>query len=253
MTYQVAWRSFGVDQPHYPFQYRPTSGTMDEYERECLMAARRFQGQLDEDLYWAFATMLAPEARVYLCGFAGPEDSQKVRAFAAVRGMHATVMRQDPGPDHRCGGTVHVTRIPFGSCGSSIARTLPTTDPGRRPRLDVDRRDLEDEQDDYGSATSWLHAPSSRATPKQEFERLLGLPREGAGRIEVYSGATIGERATGRVREVRWVDLVDDGRYLVVPGSRTVTMAPGHSDALAQHVQKLLAAATEDSRLELQR
>ncbi|NLE79823.1 MAG: ESX secretion-associated protein EspG [Rhodococcus sp.] len=252
LAYQVGWRSFGVDHPHYPFQYRPTSETMDEYERECLTAAQRFQSQLDDDLYWAFVTMLNPEARIYACGFTGPGEAEKVRAYVAVRGPHAVLMRQDPGPDHGCGGTVHLSRLPHGRCGDAIAHALPTVDPGRRPRIDVDMRDLENEpEDEFATPTSWLHEQSTQATPKQELEQLLDLPRVGVGRVEVYSGATIGARDTVRVREVRWVDVADDGRYLVASSPRTVSAIPGRDDALSTLVQKLVAAATEESRSEV--
>lgn len=252
LTYQVAWRAFGVDRPHYPFQYRPTTETADEYERECLTAAKQFQSQLDDDLYWTFATMLNPEARVYACGFTGQSDNEKVRVFAAVRGAHAVVVHQDAGPDHQCGGEVRVMRIPQARCGEGALRGLPSADAGRHARVDVDLRDLENDPDgDVGSPESWLRSPSRQATPKHEFEQLLDLPRVGSGRVEVYSGATVGERDTGRAREVRWIDVAEDGRYLVAQGPRTVSILPGRGNAFAAHVQKLITAAAEENRSEL--
>lgn len=252
LTYQVAWRAFGVDRPHYPFQYRTSAEDSVEYERECFAAARRFQSQLDDDLYWAFATMLNPEARVYACGFAGPNDDKKVRVYAAVRGAHAVVVHQDAGPDHQSGGEVRVMRIPQRSCGEGVLRGLPSADAGSHPRIDVDLRDVEgDSDDDSGSPASWLRSPSRQATPKQDFEQVLNLPRIGAGRVEVYSGAAIGERDTGREWEVRWIDVAEDGRYLVAQGPRTVSLLPGRGDVLAAHVQKLVTAAAEENRSQL--
>ncbi|EOM78261.1 ESX secretion-associated protein EspG [Rhodococcus rhodnii] len=249
LTYQVAWRAFGVDRPHYPFQYRSTSETTDEYERECLQAATGFRSRLDDDLYWAFATMLDPEARVYICGFSGAGDAEKIRSYIAVRGPRAVVMRQDPGPDHHSGGAVHLAGISFADCGASAVRALPPAAPGRRPRIDAELRDL-DRRDEFDADASWLRAPDARATPAQRFERILGLPRTSAGRIEVYSGATISERATGPAREVRWVDLADDGRYLVISNSRTVSLLPGPDESLGNHIHKLVGAAIDDTRSE---
>lgn len=252
LAYQVGWRSFGVDRPHYPFQFRPSSATADEYDSECLAAARRFRNMLDDDLYWAFVTMLSPEARVYACGFAGAGDAAKVRIYAAVRGAHAVVVSQEPGPDHRCGGTVRVTRLPHRNCGQAVLQALPAIGAGSHSRIDVDRLSLETEaEDDFDTPASWLRSSAPNTTPKQDFESLLSRPRVGVGRVEVYAGPTIAQRDTGGARDLRWVDIADDGRYLVAQGPRTVSVLPGTADVFEAQIQKLVTAAVEENRSEL--
>ena len=92
---------------------------------------------------WAFAVLVDPQVRVQACGFTGAGDAEKVRVYAAVRGEHAVVARQDPGPDHDCGGAVHVARMASGRCGQAVVAALPGVDAGRAPRIEVDRLDLE--------------------------------------------------------------------------------------------------------------
>lgn len=248
LMYQVGWRSFGVDRPHYPFQCRPNTTDLPAYEAECATAAKQFQAQLNEDLYRAFVTMLNPQARVYGCGFAGPDDAEKVRVYAAVRDSDVIVVRQDPGPDHNCGGAVHVSLTSRDRCGEHVVGALPSVAAGAGRRIDVDRLDLEADRDDEDASASWLHSPVSRATPARDLERLLARPRTGVGRVEVYPGATTGERDTGGGREVRWVDIADDGRYLFIERGRTVSLAPGSGETFAAHVQELVTSAVEESR-----
>ncbi|CAM2777766.1 ESX secretion-associated protein EspG [Skermania piniformis] len=240
LTYQVGWRSFGADPP-YPFQYRSTTSEMARYTRQCISASEQFEDQLDEALYQAFVVMMNPDVRIHVCGLVGPGDADKVRLYAAMRGADAVLAQQNPGAGRTSGGSVRVTRVQRVGCGDAVARALPNVRAGTQKRIDVDHDELPAGDGPEPRATSWLRPADAGPTPVADATRLLARPRTGIGRIEVYPGASLGARDTGDGRDVRWLDVLDDGRYLLVDRARSISISPGGPAALRDVVQELIA------------
>lgn len=247
LEYLVGWRAFGWDQLSYPLQYRSTAPMRSDYEQECIRAAASFKARFDDDLYSAFVTLGAPEARVYGCGFAGPNNARKVRIHAAARGRVGVLVVQDPGPDHHSGGTIHVSRIPVDSLAQQFVAALPPMNPGREPKVEVPVKEIgrDRSDDDEEHQGSWLEPTRRLASPMQGLTKLTSKPRVGIGQIEVYSGPTMDLRDTGNGREMFWIDNADDGRYLARQNQHTLVVGGVAAADLTGHLQRLITNAAQ--------
>lgn len=247
LEYLVGWRAFGWDQLSYPLQYRPTATMQSEYEDDCVRAAASFKARWDDDLYSTFVALGSPDARMYACGFAGPDNSRKVRIYAAARGRMGVLAVQDPGPDHHAGGTIHVTRLPVDALVNQFVAALPSMNPGREPKIEVPVSDIDPAPEDREEQPdSWLvSSRHSAASPVQGLNRLAARPRVGMGQIEIYPGPTTDLRDTGNGREVFWFDVADDGRYLARRNQHALVVGSVGSADLAGYLQRLLVNASQ--------
>ena len=247
LAYVVGWRAFGWDTLSYPLQYRSTAQLQSDYEQDCVRAAADFESQWGEDLYSAFVTLGAAEARVYACGFAGAGNARKVRVHAAVRGGTGVVVVQDPGPDHHSGGTIHLAKVSTARLAQHVVDALPTTSKGRDSAFEipVDAIDSDTDGDD-GRPESWMEPTRKRRdSPGEALSRFAQQRRVGTGQIEVYAGPTTDSRDTGAGRDMFWVDVADDGRYLARQNHNMLKVEPVSAGGLADYLQRLVTNASQ--------
>lgn len=239
LEYAVGWRAFGWDRLHYPIQYRPTALNQDDYIRDCVDATTTFTKKWGDDLYGVFVTLAAPHARLHACGVVGAGDAKKVRIYAGIRGNNGAVAAQEPG------GTVHLYRLPAAALGRRVAEALPPVGAGSAKPMRVHLADFDPQpDDDPGQPTTWMQPVDDRPTSKQQWTQFISRPRVGFGRIEVYPGPALDNRDTGGCQDLHWLDLANDGRYIITQTRDTATAGPIGVLNLANYLQGLLNNAT---------
>ncbi|MFC4124731.1 ESX secretion-associated protein EspG [Nocardia rhizosphaerae] len=199
-----------------PLSYRgaPLSYSESQFvKREAWQAVRRRGGAELEQLIEA---LTRPDIRVIARGVDGrePENPQRaLRVLAVRKGDDAFVVRQQPGPTMLDSAGFTVTRHDALSLGGAVAAALRPAEAGRRrdfELVDTSAPDL-----DFSFSRSLVH-DTGEEIPGAGF---LAEPEDLTGTIEIEQGwSRFGPRGILRLYLV-WRDVVDDGRYVIVPGS----------------------------------
>ncbi|MFC7449377.1 ESX secretion-associated protein EspG [Rhodococcus daqingensis] len=235
LEFTVLWERFGRDRLPYPFQFRGTATTDEEFRADRRAAAAKVAPMLDESMYEALVALAEPAVRVEVCGFRGAGLESMIRVHAGVGRSCAAVAVQLPGPDLHAGGDVLLTSAPAAQVGTIVVQSIPPVPAGRRRGVSVPRSVT-------ASGGGSIMQTASRARGNEERDEFFRRPRTGLGEITVFAGPAYDNRPTGDGRGFHWMDFADDGRYLV-RGSDIVSALPARGEDIAAEVQRLVGAA----------
>ncbi|WP_027501166.1 ESX secretion-associated protein EspG [Rhodococcus sp. UNC363MFTsu5.1] len=232
LEFTVMWERFGRDRLPYPFQFRGTAATDEEFLADRRAAARKVVSMLDEGLYEALVALAEPVVRIELCGFRGPGHESMIRMHAGIRQSVAAVAVQLPGPDLHAGADVLLASAPVAQLGTLVAQSIPPVAPGRRRGVSVPRVVAP-------VSGGSVMQPASGARGSAERDEFFRRPRTGLGEVTVFAGPAYDNRPTGDGQGFHWMDFADDGRYLV-RGSDIVSALPARGEDIAAEVQRLV-------------
>ncbi|AHH21140.1 EspG family protein [Nocardia nova SH22a] len=229
--FALAWQRIDGDRIPYPLAVRLSA--RDSVERAAQLPGLTEWSEtcLDPDLEAALRILARPAVLIEVFGEHGADP---VRVLGASSGQVTVVAAQRPGAAADRGGDV---RLFVGNAKSFAARVvslLPENAPGAQPRrtapLDRVREDSRD------LVTVPVAGPSTTA----RMRRLLKQPRDGIGQIVVSA-----RRADDSVRPLGvlcWMDVADDGRY-VVRTRKDVDILGVTAETFAAQLRPIVTAA----------
>lgn len=197
-------------------------------KREAWQASRRRYGA---DLDLVTAALSRPDIRVMARGVDGrdPSNAKRVlRVLGVRRGDVGFVVTQRPG--ERMGEAEGFTVVQHEalSLGDAVAAAFPAAAAGSRRDFEI--IDTQTSGLDFGYGRSLVHDHGEQ--PEAFGREFLTEPEDLTGTIEIEQGwSRFGPRGVLRLYLV-WRDVVDDGRYVIVPGS-PMRVAPADRRRLA--------------------
>lgn len=247
----VLWHAMGRDVLPYPLRYRSTEDTAAAYERAYKTAATGVRAILDEDMYGPLRVLVEPEARIEVAGFAGAapgvlprgdaSPAALVRIHAAVSGRSAVLLTQEPTADPDRGGAIHMALVGAHTLARRVIAALPDAPRGTAASFEINRADLDGNDDRPFTAFS-DNAPVSRRT---EAERFFERRRTTVAHIAVYPGGAFDNRPTPK-RDFHIMDY-PDGRYRV-RATAAIHVTPTDTADLSTHLHNLLDRTLREYR-----
>lgn len=229
--FALAWESTGHDTFPPPLRVQPTARTVDE--RRTQQAALNnwwLHTATGSEFATALRVLAAPSTRIEV--FA--KTDVPVRVLGVANGPTAVVVTQDPGPDPACGGTVHLRTTTLAALAEAVVGALPTRSPGTRPASIAAATDLQ-----ASRPTSVMYDPF-HISDAQRLRRLLNTPRDGTGHLLITAGP-FNDRPP---QVLSWIDLVDDGRYLIRSGT-DVECLPGTAEVFINQLDRMITAPND--------
>ncbi len=236
----VLWRSVHERPLPPPLVYLAEPTEPSVYERKRYEARERLRDTVDERLRHSLATFADADITVLLWSTPGIDDpTQIIRRAGARAGAHGCVLEQMPGTDFWGNRGFLVTECDAVGLGPAMTAGLPTAEPGRRGEFvlatvdsDIDfslrgRRVLREVDD-----SQWYRS-----------NRFLKAAVTRFGTVRTIHG-THDADGTALTLQFGWRDLVDDGRYAVLPGPPSVARSVG-PDGLARLVDNDIARVVE--------
>ncbi|MBM7415936.1 MULTISPECIES: ESX secretion-associated protein EspG [Nocardiaceae] len=220
LEFAVLLDRIGRDRVPFPFSWTTPARTAADLRAEREAARRRLG---DRSLLAAVSLLGGPGLQVTACGVESGDRRVRIRAATSYSAIPlAVVVVQEPGPTSDTGGTVHVHAVPAERVAHTVAAALPHRRPGQRASSSVSRDDV------VRAPSSHLH-DSRGDTDRERVIHILDGPRDGLGEIVVGHG---GDGPLEAIAGRRWIDAVDDGRYLV-HATDVVTVLPATAQTIA--------------------
>ncbi|MFC6013882.1 ESX secretion-associated protein EspG [Nocardia lasii] len=222
--FALAWARTDGDRIPYPLAVRASA--RDTVERAAQQPALEAwcAHTLDADLAAALRVLAKPEIRVEVCGYA----PTPVRMLGAVTGDVAVLAVQQPGTAPDRGGPLHVQVGSTKRFAAQVFSRIPGRTPGVVPRVTAPATRVHEDSRDL--VTMPVAGPSDAA----RIRKILQRPRDGIGQILIAAGSD--EKPVG---VLSWIDLTDDGRYLVHAG-RHIDIIPATPDSAVEWLRHLL-------------
>ncbi|MFD4432310.1 ESX secretion-associated protein EspG [Nocardia sp. NPDC058497] len=212
------WDVFREEKLPEPLSYRGPASTYDDALQAKRRAWQDLRQRNDRELDALIGAMTQPDIRIVVWGIdcrAPSNPKRALRVLAVRKGETSFVIQQQPGEtmSHSTGFTV--TRHDAISMGDAVASLFPAAEAGRRrdfELIDTATTDL-----DFGYGRSLVHEDGDDSAA--QAAAFLREPEDFAGTIDIEQGwSRFGPRGILRLH-LAWRDLVDDGRYVIVPGS----------------------------------
>lgn len=238
LEFRILMERHGRDRLPFPLQFRPTVDSAADYHRQRHEANVRVTGIFDDDLRRAVHALIEPEYRIEIVGHSrssGRAIATKLRSHTAVRHDAGVVLVQQPGCDDATGGDVTVTLAAHHRAPALALAALPSCRAGTHPRIDVPRP--------VGGSDAGVLRNATRTTGEEQFDRLLARPRSSAGEILVCPGSSIDGRPEDSMTGFHWVDIADDGRYVILQG-QTASLLPAADRELENEVRRKITMAS---------
>jgi hypothetical protein len=208
------WTAAGSDEFPFPLRYRSTSMWEDEHDAN-LHAADEWRRELaDPRLEHALRILRAGEVAVEVYGNAGNAD---IRVRGGAAGAFAVVARQ------HASGDIEIVPLQSDALARAVVAQIPDVPRGREQARAASMRELTEP----GGTTS-VREQIGESEPRA-LRRLLLRDRSGAGSIRLLAPNAHGRYTTGS--DIGWFDVVDDGRYMFMPG-RDMRVMPATNDIL---------------------
>ncbi|MDG3011281.1 hypothetical protein G4X40_14085 [Rhodococcus sp. D2-41] len=221
------WAEVSSTPMPYPLRRRESAPTVDEqraHQRELDDWADALD---DKRLRGALAVLSAPdvaiEATVSVDG--GRRD---LRLLGARRASTAVLAEQVCGEAGEVNRDIRVFTGAADELAGSLMQAIPDVRPGAQRTMSLHEDDLTSEPD-----------PSVfqqvRSTDTSRARTLLRAPRQGVGHIAVL-------RHDNEVGALRWVDVAEDGRYLI-HGDGHLQIRPASLSGIHRELSRCLAGA----------
>jgi ESX secretion-associated protein EspG len=170
---------------------------------------------------------LLARAPIRLTAF-GTDGPARVRILGTASGPTATVVGQSAGEP----GELSLWLGKRAELVAQFVTQLPERPTGREQRRAAPFDEVQREP-------SMLTSPTT-ATESKHIRRVLRQPKTGVGYL--LAELQLEPHAPPVERSLSWVDVTDDGRYLVRPGDR-VELIPAAREVVITELQELLAKA----------
>ncbi|PXX66587.1 ESAT-6 protein secretion system EspG family protein [Nocardia tenerifensis] len=225
LEFAAAWDATQADLVPEPFVYTSETKYYDDAREAMRQAWGDVLSRWGAEVTEILAAVAMPDIRLIIRGLDGqdPLNPKKiVRMLATRKGDYAYLITQKPGRTFWHAGGFTISEHEVLSLGDTVAAALPKAEAGRQSDFVLVQPRAEEEFD-YSYGRSRI----------QDFDD--GVDRRSAefnnatvdldGTITVQQGySRFGPRGITNMY-LRWCDLVDDGRYVVVPGQPTTVVA----------------------------
>lgn len=219
------WTTAGSDEFPFPLRYRSTSMWEDEHVAN-LHAAHEWRRELaDPRLEHAIRILHAGEIAVEVYGTAGNAD---IRVRGGAEGAFAVVARQ------HVSGDIQITPVQSDALPRAVVAQIPDAPRGREQARAASMRELTEP-----SGTTSVREQIGESEPRA-LRRLLLRDRSGAGSIRLLAPNAHGRFTTEA--DIGWFDVVDDGRYMFMPGADTRVL-PATNDILRDELTRRIGRA----------
>ncbi|MFE3025165.1 ESX secretion-associated protein EspG [Nocardia tengchongensis] len=212
--FYALWMDQAGLEPPEPFMFTSATKTADEFDLEMREARESLIHKVHGDFSTVFDALTNPD--LYLTGYGWNEQDRwgtesMVRVHAARKGPKGYVIRQLPGATYWRRGGYTVAECDPLRLADAVVEAMPAGERGGRGDIGL-ATDEQNIDHDFGrSAITAL--PDTAVSRTQDF---LEAAASNAGEIHIAQGSSIfGPRGITR-HQVRFRDLVDDGRYVVV-------------------------------------
>ncbi|MFR9751585.1 ESX secretion-associated protein EspG [Nocardia sp. 004] len=217
------WCETGSDRLPFPLRVIATPGTENEAEQLRITLAERLPARSDPDLSACLRILAEPHTRIVVVGGTN-QPGNELRLLAACVYDHAVLAVQRPGTTPDFGGHVDISIGHSAKLGKRIAALLPPAPPGTEPARVASDDAVRDEQA--------VAAPRSVAA---RIRRLLLAPHTAEGHIRIEM--RLDRPAQPPPIHYTWIDVNDDGRYLIRAGGE-VHITPASPEQIAVQLQK---------------
>ncbi|MFD4354886.1 ESX secretion-associated protein EspG [Nocardia sp. NPDC058519] len=222
--FDAIWEAVDEGTMPAPFVYRCPPRTFEEgeYQRKQLWAELR--QRWGRDLDDMIEVLVRPDIRVVVRGYGGgdtdTDPALAVRLLAVRRGDTGYVVRQTPGETIYDATGFTVAQHDALSLGEVLADLMPTVGGGREREIELAEPSAA--EFDYGYGRSLVQHYDDEVSDKATAFR--EAPDRRSGTVVIEQGwSRFGPRGVVRM-SMGWRDLVDDGRYFIVPGAPTVAV-----------------------------
>lgn len=224
------WRETDLDV--YPYPIRILETPTNEHDAAALHReiAARLPHRRDPDLTVALGIVAKPHTRIAVIG-GSVTPGAEIRMLGAIVMNRAVLIVQDPGSTADFGGAVRITMGHSGKLGERIADLLPSATPGRAARRMASIEDLRNEN------PITVAAQPDDSTVAGQIRALLERPRSAEGHLRIEP--RIDRHYPPAPTHFSWIDVVDDGRYLIKPGT-ALDITPATPEFIAKQIQKLV-------------
>ncbi|MEU7632295.1 ESX secretion-associated protein EspG [Nocardia sp. NPDC049220] len=221
------WRETDLDRHPYPLRILETPRTETEAEKLRIALAERIPLGSDPDLSACLRILARPHTRIVAIGGAH-QPGTELRLLAATIYNRAVLAVQEPGPMPDFGDRVRISIGHSAKLGTRIAALLPKIPPGKHPARAASADAVRDEE-----------AVPARQPAAPRIRKLLLEPHTAEGHIRIESRL---DRPTPPTpTHYTWIDVRDDGRYLIKAGVE-VHIAPASPEQIAAQLQKRIPA-----------
>ncbi|WP_433661719.1 ESX secretion-associated protein EspG [Nocardia sp. CA-128927] len=225
VEFAAAWEAIKEEYLPKPFVYTGSTELYDEHRQEKIDAWQRIRARWGHELEDVLASVVRPDIRVIIRGIDGRDAKNpkgSIRMLATRKGDNAYLIVQQPGETiwHAAGFTLIEHEVL--SLADTVSAALPKVDAGKQA-------DFEFAGQNNGAGMDYSYGRSKvqdlgdeQAKRTESFNR---APATTVGTIEVEQAQSrFGPRGISRFH-LAWRDLVDDGRYVIVPGHPSTVVA----------------------------
>ncbi|MCX4097451.1 ESX secretion-associated protein EspG [Nocardia sp. alder85J] len=217
------WRETDLDRHPFPLRILESPRT----EAEAAALRREIEVRLplraDPDLSACLRILAQPQTRVAMIGGRHAPGTE-IRVLGAAVYDHAVLAVQEPGSSPDYGGRVQLSIGHTGKLGARIANLLPDTPPGREPARAAITGTVRDDE-----------AVHTAGPPVRRIRKLLLQPHTAEGHLRIETHLDLDSPPTPV--HYAWIDVADDGRYLIRAGDE-VHITAASTQQIAAHLQK---------------
>ncbi|GEM29747.1 hypothetical protein NN3_07540 [Nocardia neocaledoniensis NBRC 108232] len=235
--FAALWLNDGRDRFPRPLHFTSRFRYREDFDAHARGVRARYTGEESSAIELALNTLAAATIRVEVFAETGPSGSH-VHRIVGARDLHNAVIAAQTVIDG-VDGPIWVRRGRPENLGKGIASRIPPCAPGRRRAEEFFTRDLEPDYNNH--FTDVAHN-----TPIERYNRVVAHPRSGSGSAAIRTG-DINTR-TDPERYIEWLDMADDGRYIVHRTRERLTIESGDTAALATIVTGWIDRALERQR-----
>ncbi len=244
------WSLVDADPLPPPLLYLTGTKYIRDAERELADARARVQVDLDPCVLEALELLAHAQIRVMVWASHRErldDPDRIVRIAAGRRGDHSCIVRQLPGESYWHSGGYVVTSGPALELGAELAARMPDCARGRHGEIALTTHEAAAEFE-YDHGRSSVRG-SFDATHWERSEAFLTAPTIRSGKVRVLQlQSKYGPRGAA-VREFSWRDLVDDGRYVLTPGTPPIAVGvdrAGLTALINEQIKAVVRAITDE-------
>lgn len=239
--FAMAWSRTDGDRIPYPLAVRLSARDTAERAAQLPALTDWCERTLDADLEAALRVLARPDVCVEVFGERTGEDgvTKPVRVLGAASGNVAVVASQRPGSERDRGAELTVIAGGATSLPGRVVSMLPGCPAGTGPRLNAPlSRVIEDSR-------NLVTMPVAGPTEPTRIRKLLRQRRDGIGQIVV---SVRRDEELDPFGVLCWVDVAEDGRYLVRTGN-SVDLVAVDAEQFTGHLRPMVTAAQRRTAL----
>lgn len=226
VEFVAAWAELKEHYVPEPFTYTSHVAYKDDHDRELIEVRENLRRRWGRELSRIMWEIARPDIRIVVRGM-DERDAQnperRIRMLATRKGDRAYLVHQQPGETiwHAAGFTI--AEMPVVDLAAAIVRAMPQVDAGRHVDVVLGEGRRNEKMDyEYGRSMVRDSFEDGIAERAAWFD---SAPTTTVGTIVIAQAySRFGPRGMVRTH-LAWRDLVDDGRYAVIPGNPMMAVA----------------------------